>query len=118
MGEKLVIWLLESREAGLSAYLLVTMVLLGLALHKEWIVLGHTHNNRIKALESQLDKQTPVLESTANKLTEQRILNAQTATSVAYMQRELDALEAEKQELAVALARAEGRRAERKRPTT
>jgi hypothetical protein len=88
----------QGREASLVLYLLVTLVFLALALHKEWLVLGKSAKRDRDSCESK----GKALDDINAKLVDQRILNER-ATVIIESQRTRIA------DLELDLAKAEGR---------
>lgn len=112
MIDKLIFWLLENPTAPLTTYLLLTIVFMGMALHKRWLVLGSTYTT----LEEAHDEDKKLLQDITEKLTDQRILNEGASVSIRYLTADLEAAQTAIQQLNVDLAKAEGRRTQGKRP--
>lgn len=88
----------QGREASLVLYLLTTLVGLGLALHKEWLVLGKT----AKRDREGCDTKDKALAEVNEKLVEQRILNERATVTI-------ESLHERVRDLELDVARAEGR---------
>lgn len=98
MIESFLDYLLKNRQdAGLLGYLLVTMVFAGMALYKEWIVLGKPYHKQAASCEEK-DK---ALDAVTTKLTDQRILNERAAVTI-------EVLTEKVRDLELRLARSEG----------
>jgi uncharacterized coiled-coil protein SlyX len=91
--------LAQGREASLVAYLLVTLIIFGLAFYKEWIVLGKAYRRESDDCASK----TKTLAEVNDKLVEQRILNERVTMALEDRKERIERLERD-------LARAEGRR--------
>lgn len=97
MLDKLLIWLIQSEESRLVAYILVDFIAHAIALYKEWIVLGKPY----KALAAEVKTKTSLLETVQERLTEQRIINERSAATIEVLRDQL-------QELKLDVARLEG----------
>ena len=76
--EKLLEYLLTSNDAGVAAYLLVTIIIMGWLLYTERIVLGKTWRTQ-QAKQTATDE---LLEQVQDRLTEQRLLNERSAARI------------------------------------
>jgi hypothetical protein len=102
MLESLLEWLVKNRQdAGLVGYLFVTLIFGGMALHKEWLVLGKMH----KQAMSQCKEKDEGFDEVSERLTDQRILNERATVTI-------EALREKVRELELALARSEGEHTE------
>lgn len=88
----------QGREASLVLYLLVTLVFLALALHREWLVLGKSAKRDRDSCESK----GKALAEVNEKLVEQRILNERATVTIESQGQRIRDLELD-------LAKAEGR---------
>lgn len=96
--DKLAFWLLENQDSlSIVTYLLITAMMMGLALHKEWLVLGRVYSRQLK----DYDEHVTTLAAVNEKLITQRILNERAAVT-------METQAARIKELELDLARAEG----------